>query len=263
MAKKAFCVGINEYPYEGFDLKGCVNDATTWADLLINHFDFPDSDVKIITNAEATRRNIVKGIHDLLIGAKPGDILVFTNSSHGSYLANLDQDEDQYDEVICPYDIKDNILVDDELRELFSAITEGVKLTVISDSCHSGTITRLIPGRDERRKRFLNPSLRGDPELEDPILAKPRRYGKYPESGMREILITGCKDIEFSYDAKMGEIFHGAMSYSALQTIREANYKITYAELVKQVNRKLKTAGFPQHSQLEGKAENKNQSIFI
>ena len=28
MAKKAFCVGINDYPYDGSDLNGCVNDAT-------------------------------------------------------------------------------------------------------------------------------------------------------------------------------------------------------------------------------------------
>ena len=27
MTKKALCVGINDYPYEGSDLNGCVNDA--------------------------------------------------------------------------------------------------------------------------------------------------------------------------------------------------------------------------------------------
>ena len=27
MAKRAFCVGINDYPYDGSDLNGCVNDA--------------------------------------------------------------------------------------------------------------------------------------------------------------------------------------------------------------------------------------------
>ena len=35
MAKRAFCVGINDYPYDGSDLNGCVNDANAWADLLI------------------------------------------------------------------------------------------------------------------------------------------------------------------------------------------------------------------------------------
>ncbi len=31
MTKKAVCVGINDYPYDGNDLNGCVNDAKAWA----------------------------------------------------------------------------------------------------------------------------------------------------------------------------------------------------------------------------------------
>ena len=35
MANKALCVGINDYPIDGADLQGCVNDANAWADLLV------------------------------------------------------------------------------------------------------------------------------------------------------------------------------------------------------------------------------------
>ena len=49
MRKKALCVGINDYPYEGNDLNGCVNDAKAWAKLLADHFDFPQSDVRVLT----------------------------------------------------------------------------------------------------------------------------------------------------------------------------------------------------------------------
>ena len=41
--KRALCVGINDYPVAGADLKGCVNDAKAWAALLIDHFDFDPS----------------------------------------------------------------------------------------------------------------------------------------------------------------------------------------------------------------------------
>src|SRR5919202_1144620 len=140
MAKKAFCVGINDYPYDGSDLNGCVNDAHAWADLLVSHFDFARTDVKLITDSEATKSNMLAGIKDLLAGAASGDILVFTNSSHGSYVADTSSDEPTYDEVICPYDIADNVLVDDELRALFTDLPRGVHLTVISDSCFSGTV---------------------------------------------------------------------------------------------------------------------------
>ena len=73
MAKRAFCIGINDYPYDGSDLKGCVNDANDWANLLVEHFDFPRSDVRLVTDSDATKSTIVEGVKDLLAGAKDGD----------------------------------------------------------------------------------------------------------------------------------------------------------------------------------------------
>lgn len=270
MSKKAFCVGINDYPYEGSDLNGCVNDAKAWADLLINHFDFPDSNVKIITDSKAIKLNIINGIKDLLVRSKSGDVLVFTNSSHGSYIADTSGDEPKYDEIICPYDVADNVVVDDELRELFADIPKCLSLTVISDSCFSGTVTRAaigenIPGLrfpDDRRLRFLSPAFRGDPILENPWKARPKKYEKYPQSKMKEILLSGCTDQEYAHDALFTGVYHGAMTYYALQIIRAANYEITYAQLASRVNFMIDEAGYPQHPQLEGNNKNKKRLIF-
>jgi hypothetical protein len=270
VAKRAFCVGINDYPYDGSDLQGCVNDANAWADLLAEHYDFPRSDITLVTDAEATKSRLVEGIKGLLAGASSGDVVVFTNSSHGSYLADSDADEPTYDEILCPYDIAESRLVDDELRELFAELPDGVRLTVISDSCFSGTVTRApvsenIPGLevpDERRVRFLSPGLRGDPVLPNPWLAKPKRVEAYPESEMKEILLSGSSDKEYSYDADIEGTFHGAMTYHAIKVIRDANYELTYAELHERLQPMLDQAGFPQHPQLEGKDESKARQIF-
>jgi metacaspase-1 len=270
MAKKAFCVGINDYPYDGSDLNGCVNDARAWAEVLVNHFDFSVSNVGVITDSEATKDKMVGGIKDLLAGARSGDVLVFTNSSHGTYVAETGGDEPTYDEALCPYDTADNLLLDDELRELFADLPEGVNLTMISDSCHSGTVTRAaigdnLPGiatPDDRRVRFLSPALRGDPVLENPFKVSPHRMEKYPERKMKEVLLSGCTDKEYSYDALIGGTYHGAMTYYALQVIRAANYRITYDQLHTRVNFLLAEAGYPQHPQLEGNRSNKRRQIF-
>jgi hypothetical protein len=270
MAKKAFCVGINDYPYDGSDLNGCVNDAKGWADLLMGHYDFSQSDVKLILDSDATKRAMLSGIKDLLAGAKADDVLVFTNSSHGSYVADDSGDEPSYDEVLCPYDTADNVLTDDELRELFSSVPRGVRLTIISDSCHSGTVTRAaigdnLPGLrvpDDRRVRFLSPALRGDPVLANPWRATPKGKVKHPESKMREVLLAGCTDKEYSYDALLGGTYNGAMTYHALQAIRAANYHITYAQLISRLTYLLDEAGYPQHPQLEGSGANKKRQLF-
>ena len=73
MKKKAFCVGINDYPYDGSDLNGCVNDAKAWAQLLIEHFGFASTDVKTLFDSDAT--NIVSGdsnnMPDLFLSTVP------------------------------------------------------------------------------------------------------------------------------------------------------------------------------------------------
>jgi metacaspase-1 len=264
MSKKALCVGINNYPFgDENDLKGCINDANDWATLLKAHYDF--TDIAVLLDNQATKANIIKGLKDLLTGAKSGDVLVFTNASHGTYLADQDTDEPKYDQALCPYDVRDNLIIDDELRTLFVELPKEVSLTIILDSCHSGTGTRAPIGKtpDERRYRFLPPTLRGDTVLTGAELrAAAKKKEKFPESKMNEILLSGCKSNQFSADARIDSQFHGAMSYYAIKAITEAKYKITYGELIEQLLPTLSDEGYDQEPQLEGKTQNKNKQIF-
>ena len=266
MARRALCLRINDYPGEGNDLNGCINDATDWAGLLVEHVDFPESGVKVVIDAEATKANMVAGIEELTSGAQAGDVLVFTNSSHGSYVSERGGDEPRYDEILCPYDVGESVLGDDELRRLFAGLPEGVALTVISDPCFSGTVTRAAPMRevpDERRVRFLNPRLLGGEELppEELNRARSRRPERFPESGMKEVLLSAASDRQYATDACIEGGYHGAMTYFAVRVIRDANYEITYAELVERV-RDLIAADYSQDPQLEGRDENKRKRIF-
>lgn len=264
MAKKALCVGINDYPYgDDNDLNGCVNDARDWSRLLKNQFGF--TDVKILLDAQATKANVLAGLKDLLAGAKAGDVLVFTNASHGTYVADKDGDEPKYDEALCPYDVDKNLILDDELRVLFADLPKGVSLTVISDSCHSGSVTRAVVGNtpDQRRRRFLHPAVRGAKSLTPAELNKAtKKKEKFPEEGMHEILLSGCKSNQYSSDALINGKFHGAMTYYAIKAITDANYQLTYEELLNELVPLLEEEGYDQVPQLEGKAAHKQKQIF-
>ena len=265
-ARRALCVGINDYPYKDNDLKGCVNDARAWADTLRNTFGFAKPDVAMLLDKQATKKNVMGALKKLLAGAKSGDVLVFTNSSHGSYVADEDGDEEKYDEILCPFDIDDNHITDDELRNYFSTLPKGVHLTVVLDNCFSGTATRAAVGRilpgmrtpDDRRVRFLNPRLRGLPELQDAWKAKPR--SRFPQSTMKDLLLSGCTDKEYSYDARINGTFHGALSYYALDAIRKAKGRLTYAQWHKKIVATI--IDYPQNPQLEGAAANKRRMLF-
>jgi metacaspase-1 len=265
MAKKALCVGINDYPFKDNDLNGCVNDAHAWAKLLVDHFDFPSSHVKVLIDGQATKAAILTALEELVIGAEPGDVLVFTNSSHGTYVADSSRDEEMYDEAICPIDCAENLIVDDELRELFANLADNVSLTVISDSCFSGTVTRAIPGfptPDDRRVRFLYPELIGKSVLGNIYRAIRKGRTKYTESEMKDVLLSGCTDYESAIDAKIDGVYHGVMTYYALKAIQEADYQITYEDLHKRVLELIKSNHYPQNPRLEGRKERKESMIF-
>ncbi|MBX3682161.1 MAG: caspase family protein, partial [Thauera sp.] len=134
MAKKALCIGINNYPGTDMDLSGCVNDAADWSGVLAAR----GFAVQTLIDAQATKAAMVAAIRALVTGAAAGDSLVITFSGHGTYAPDENGDEpDGLDEALCPHDIKQgNVLIDDEIHQLFAARAAGVRLLLISDSCH-------------------------------------------------------------------------------------------------------------------------------
>ena len=69
-----------------------------------------------------------------------GDLFFLTYSGHGGQVPDVNGDEaDKKDETWCLYDGQ---LIDDELYFELSKFAAGVRILVLSDSCHSGTVTR-------------------------------------------------------------------------------------------------------------------------
>ena len=262
MAKRlALCIGINDYPYDGNQLNGCVNDAEEWAGLLTGHFGFVAADVTLLTDRTATKRNIVAGLKAMLAGAAAGDALVFTNSSHGSYVAA--EDGESYEEVLCPYDVEDNHITDGELRELFGGLKRGVRLTAVIDSCFYGTATRAAfidmgPGMrtpDDRRMRFLSPALRGLSLLN---WAPRRKAARKPDA--QAVFLKAGSEQEYAYEAFIEGKYHGVLTHYASKCIREAGRRLTYTQLASSLNSSV--SDYPQHPQLEATPANKKRPVF-
>jgi hypothetical protein len=262
MADRVLCVGINRYPVRGMALRGCVNDAKAWARVLVDHFDVASGDVRMLLDDEATKRTIVRELQRLVRNASKGDRLVFTNSSHGTYVPDTDGDEERYDEAMCPYDCRDELIVDDDLRVILDGLPSGVRFTFISDSCHSGSLTRALPSPEYRRARFVSPKVLGREVM--PAITRRRATPRHrrSESSMREVLVSGCFDYESSYDAKFGRRYHGAMTYHALGSLERAGWRIRYEDWVAEINAGLAADQFNQHPQLEGRAANKRRLVF-
>ena len=115
MAKKALCIGINNYPGTHMDLQGCVNDAQDWAATLAAR----GFKTTTLVDGQATKAAMVAAMADLIGKGAKGDTLVITYSGHGTYQPDENGDEtDGLDEALCPYDLqtKGEALTDDEIH---------------------------------------------------------------------------------------------------------------------------------------------------
>ncbi len=244
--KRAVCVGINDYPGIFNDLKGCVNDAKDWSALL-QGFGFS---VNMILDSQATRATVKTALQGLIASTNAGDVAVFTYSGHGTQVTDAGGDEgDPYDEAICLYD---GNTIDDELRIILNGIHPQATLVIISDSCFSGSVTRLTA--EKATPRFIPPTVSTASKMA-------RRSFLMPESGMPEILISGCSDSEYSYDAEFNGRPNGAMSAYAIQVIKQ-NPNATYREFFEALRTLLPSKDYPQSPQLEGSETNKGRKLF-
>ncbi|MEO5652655.1 MAG: caspase family protein, partial [Marmoricola sp.] len=90
--RKALCIGIDAYPGK-YALSGCVADAEAWAKELTS----AGFEVSTLLNEQATLEEMVERIQGLVVGGKPGDVLVVQYSGHGTTVEDLNHDEYQED----------------------------------------------------------------------------------------------------------------------------------------------------------------------
>ncbi|KAA8523386.1 hypothetical protein F0562_009810 [Nyssa sinensis] len=142
MAKKALLIGCN-YPGTKAELKGCINDVRRMYTCLVDLYGFSEDDITVLLDTDEsftqpTGRNIRRALSNLIRSAEPGDLLFVHYSGHGTRLpAETGEDDDTgYDECIVPTDM--NLITDDDFREFVDQVPEGCRITIVSDSCHSG-----------------------------------------------------------------------------------------------------------------------------
>lgn len=160
-ADRALLIGIDSYPrilVGGVphlrDLSGAVNDARRMTAMATDVFGIAPENVVLLSEADATRDGILAAIRrDLVEATKPGDRVLFYYAGHGAQVIDRsgDEGEDGLDEVLVPYDGSvdlavaepelEGVILDDEIDALIGDLA-GREVTVIVDSCHSGTITR-------------------------------------------------------------------------------------------------------------------------
>ena len=147
----AVIVGVGQYKNPGVpDLEGPPNDARGIYRLLTdkNGYGFPPENVCLLLDEQATTANFKQAFEKGLVErARSNDVAVFYMASHGSQYPDKNGDEaDNSDETLLFHDSRTNglrDLLDDELNQMLARLHQKTRrITVILDTCNSGTATR-------------------------------------------------------------------------------------------------------------------------
>jgi subtilisin family serine protease len=139
-------------------LFGCENDAIIYQ-TVAEQAKF--TSITSLITKKATSVNVLGALKKAAADLEQGDLFLISYSGHGGTIADENGDEDDLqDETWCLYDRQ---LIDDELFEAFSAFKAGVRILMFSDSCHSGTVARFVPGDSKE----LAEQMKREQEIED------------------------------------------------------------------------------------------------
>jgi hypothetical protein len=193
--------------------------------------------VKLLTK-KATRRAVQQGLAEAAAKLDKGDFFFLTYSGHGGQVADRNGDEDdRTDETWCLFDGE---LVDDELYAALGKFKAGVRIFVLSDSCHSGTVTRemyyrakpasQLEGKEVRYRAMprdvAHRVYRANRKFYDDIQASVSPKAETSDAiGASVILISGCQDNQTSADGD----FNGLFTARLLEVWQEGAFRKPYA----------------------------------
>ena len=214
-------IGLNSVDpqqYEGWSgpLNACEADANDMTDLA----ELQGLTAAKLLTKKATRKAVLDGIADAAKNLKSGDFFFLTYSGHGGQAPDLNGDEpDGQDETWCLYDGQ---LIDDELYSAWGAFAAGVRIFLLSDSCHSGSVSKAVHYAAKARSG-PSPVYRAMPDevalrvyqnhkgFYDPILKNRNLQEALGAVKASVLLISGCQDNQLSLDGTFNGLFTGTL----------------------------------------------------
>ncbi|GGA17485.1 caspase family protein [Okeania sp. KiyG1] len=253
--KLALLVGINTY--QTAPLRGCVNDTEMQRHLLIHRFGFNPKDIYIVTDEKATRQGILEAFEEHLIKqAKPGDVVVFHYSGHGSRVRDPNpiiktslMDGSGLSGTLVPVDSSfpdPDIggVVDDIMGHTLFLLTSALKtenFTGVLDSCFSGMTTRdfIVRSRAGGKKIEIAPQEKAYQEkwLSRLGMSKDEFVKAYQSGVAKGVFFASAKPFQLAQERKIIDFYAGIFSY--LFTLYLWQETATPKEAIAYVNRQI------------------------
>ena len=211
----AVCAGLTKLDataadYNGWDgtCPGCDVDAKAMYARCIG----AGVQATLLLNEQATKAGFESAILAAAADLKRGDLLIVTLSGHGGQVKDINGDEaDGLDETICLYDGQ---MVDDHVLEIILKLPPGLRVLMITDTCHSeGNFRAFV----RYATKVVTLGKYGKKPTTRPLIRKAAR-GWDGEL----IQFAGCREDSYSYGTSAGGAWTTALDgqYPQAATLR-------------------------------------------
>ncbi len=208
----------------------------------------------VLLTKQATRSKFLTAIRSAAKALVAGDLFFLTYSGHGGQITDIDNEEpDGRDETWCLFDGQ---IIDDELYLEYSKFAAGVRILVLSDSCHSGSVVRAMPSepgargmpnavamrvyRDhqafyDKLQRDVAKAAAGkvlDPDAAlSQVTVSNRLSAVVSQFKPSLVLVSGCQDNQTSMDGNHNGAFTEQVLLAWAQGAFKGNYKKFHARV--------------------------------
>jgi pimeloyl-ACP methyl ester carboxylesterase len=255
----ALLVGINDYPT--IPLKGCINDVTgmkTCLEKLYANNPQNELNIKTLITAKDTKKAaIINNFQNFYKDAESDDICIFYYSGHGSYAKapkEFKSANGNLQSFVCSdsRDFGGVDLVDKEMAYLLWSATHkklDLNFLVITDCCHSGTITKsFIDNSKVQDRRRSGDDAHMPKKIEDYLGYSIDHNGElgyqsYQENGInfvkmkngKHLHLSACQDSQTAKELLIDNEIRGAFTTSLIKSLYASSGHISYRELCEQI----------------------------
>jgi hypothetical protein len=261
-------IGLNSVDpahYAGWDgaLMACEADAEDM-ELIARAQNY--ATVRKVLTREATRDRVLKELDEAARVLQPGDLFLLSYSGHGGQLPDRNSDEvDAQDETWVLYDGE---LIDDEIYVALSKLKQGVRVLMFSDSCHSGTVSRMayaalrnsgslemladtVQDTEAAERRFKDMPVgialrtyRNNKSMYDDIMAALPQEDAKSALKASVLLISGCQDNQLSSDGA----FNGLFTANLLRVYNGGKFRGSHRTFHRRIVRRMPPLQSPNYS---------------
>ena len=248
MGKKyAMLNGLNYKPLgKSWELYGCINDILMMKNMLIDAYGFQKENIRVFRDdindpdSFPTYDNLVNAFRNTVLSLNEDDEFFWHFSGHGSFFDDYGVNEsDNQDEIIIVYDKnkKATALLDDTFNEILQ-LTK-CKITMIFDSCNSGTMGDLMWNYKYDASRSNNKMISRSQEHKVPI------------ANSNIGIFSSARDKELAADAFNNDfqISMGALTMAALSCLRNNNHNVSHLKLYVDICKYMIENGYEQRPQ--------------